>query len=318
MNILAQRGVSWLVAWALAWVAFVSPARAQDNPPAADSSKVKTEVKTERIEPHPPPPTRVFHDLGSDYWHLFTSLENGMVVAGGGALALAVSADDQKLTERLQDDATLRVASKPGAVIGTALFQFGIGVGVYTWGAIRDDHKVAHIGWDLLRGQIVGQSMTQILKTVVKKERPDSSNSRSFPSGHASAVFTTASILHQHYGWKVGIPAYSVASYVALSRLPSNRHFLSDVIFGSALGIAVGRSVTYHERHLPRRIDVEPFLQPNGMGVQVQMALSKSPPEIQPQTICLSDSHPFELDQSPSARKARARSARASRSRGRG
>jgi membrane-associated phospholipid phosphatase len=284
----SQRSAFCLVAWALACVVFVSPARGQDNPSGADS----LDVKTKKVEPHPPPPTRVFHDLGSDYWHLFTSLENWMVLAGGGGLALAVSADDQTITHDLQDNSTLRAASKPGAVIGNGLVQFGIGVGVYTFGAVADNHKVAHIGWDLLRGQIVGQSITQITKSLVTKERPDSSNARSFPSGHASAVFTTASILHQHFGWKVGLPAYSVASYVALSRLPSNRHYLSDAIFGSALGIAVGRSVTYHERHLPQTIAIEPYLQPNGMGLAVQIGLGK--PETQPQRNA--DSDPPEHD----------------------
>jgi hypothetical protein len=34
-----------------------------------------------------------------------------------------------------------------------------------------------------------------------------------------------------------------VASYVAASRLHDNRHFLSDMLSGSALGMASGRTV---------------------------------------------------------------------------
>src|SRR5204863_8907608 len=97
------------------------------------------------------------------------------------------------------------------------------------------------------RGQIVSQVLTQSLKYSVNRDRPDG-DKYSFPSGHASTTFATASILHQHFGWKVGIPSYTIASYVAMSRLPSNRHYLSDVIFGSAIGIVVGRTVTKHER----------------------------------------------------------------------
>jgi hypothetical protein len=37
--------------------------------------------------------------------------------------------------------------------------------------------------------------------------------------------------------------ARAIASYVALSRITDNRHFLSDVVFGSALGIATGWTV---------------------------------------------------------------------------
>jgi membrane-associated phospholipid phosphatase len=102
------------------------------------------------------------------------------------------------------------------------------------------------------------------------------SGTYSFPSGHASAVFTTASILHQHFGWKVGGPSYVVASYVALSRLPSNRHFLSDVIFGSALGIAVGRSVTFHERHVLSGVQIQPLLYPCGIAVAIRLPFTSA------------------------------------------
>ena len=36
---------------------------------------------------------------------------------------------------------------------------------------------------------------------------------------------------------------FAVAGYVAASRLTENRHFLSDVLFGSALGMAAGWTV---------------------------------------------------------------------------
>ncbi len=123
----------------------------------------------------------------------------------------------------------------------------------------------------------MGQTVTQAIKSAVKKERPDKSDSRSFPSGHAAGVFTTASILHQHFGWN-GAPGYAIASYVALSRLPSNRHFLSDAIFGSAIGVAVGRAVTFHDRNLPPKVQLEPFLTPNGTGIAIRLHLSPGPP----------------------------------------
>jgi membrane-associated phospholipid phosphatase len=41
----------------------------------------------------------------------------------------------------------------------------------------------------------------------------------------------------------------SVASYVAASRLHDNRHYLSDVVVGAAVGAIGGRSVTTHGRN---------------------------------------------------------------------
>src|SRR5437868_8448594 len=54
--------------------------------------------------------------------------------------------------------------------------------------------------------------------------------------------------LERHLGWRGAVPAYVIASYVAASRLHENRHFASDVVFGSAVGIIAGRTVTRHGR----------------------------------------------------------------------
>jgi membrane-associated phospholipid phosphatase len=55
--------------------------------------------------------------------------------------------------------------------------------------------------------------------------------------------------VQQHLGYKAGIPTYVFGSYVAMSRLHDNRHHPSDVVFGAALGIVIGRAVTFHGRN---------------------------------------------------------------------
>jgi membrane-associated phospholipid phosphatase len=37
--------------------------------------------------------------------------------------------------------------------------------------------------------------------------------------------------------------------YVAVSRMPANRHWLSDAVFGASVGIIAGRTVTSREAH---------------------------------------------------------------------
>ena len=95
-----------------------------------------------------------------------------------------------------------------------------------------------------MRAQIVSQSIAQVVKFTVQRERPDASNSQSFPSGHAASAFATAGVLNRHYGWKAGVPAYAFGSYVALARMAWNRHHASDVVMGAGLGIASARTVT--------------------------------------------------------------------------
>lgn len=103
-------------------------------------------------------------------------------------------------------------------------------------------NKVSHLGFDLMRALIVSQALTQGIKVAVRRDRPDG-QCCAFPSGHASAAFATAAVLERHLGYRGAWPTMLIAAYVGASRLHDDRHFLSDVVFGSALGIATGWTV---------------------------------------------------------------------------
>src|SRR5436190_2211768 len=75
----------------------------------------------------------------------------------------------------------------------------------------------ANAGRDLVRAQISAASFTYAIKYAVDRQRPNG-DPRSFPSGHAAASFATATVLQEHYGWKLGLPAYAMAAYVAGER----------------------------------------------------------------------------------------------------
>lgn len=79
---------------------------------------------------------------------------------------------------------------------------------------------------------------TYLLKAVVHEQRPDRSTWDSFPSGHAAATFATAGFLQRRYGWKFGVPAYVLSTYVAWGRCFARRHNVWDVIAGAAIGTA--------------------------------------------------------------------------------
>ena len=99
-----------------------------------------------------------------------------------------------------------------------------------------------HLGFDLLRANFLSQGLTYGIKVAVRRDRP-TGECCSFPSGHASLTFATASVLERHFGYRNSWPMFVIAGYVAASRLTDNRHFLSDVLFGSALGMASGWTV---------------------------------------------------------------------------
>ncbi len=80
-------------------------------------------------------------------------------------------------------------------------------------------------------------AVTEGLKLSVRSVRPDGSDDRSFPSGHAAVAFTGAELVRMEYGWGWGAGAYAVATSVAALRLYNGRHWLSDVLAGAGIGI---------------------------------------------------------------------------------
>ena len=78
-------------------------------------------------------------------------------------------------------------------------------------------------------------------------------------------TFATATVLQRDLGWKIGVPAYGLATYVAASRIQDKRHFLSDVAFGAAIGIVAGRSVTVGGGDT--KFAVAPTAAPGGGGI---------------------------------------------------
>ena len=78
------------------------------------------------------------------------------------------------------------------------------------------------------------------VKYSVGRLRPDGSRHNSFPSGHTATAFMTATMLHKEYGWKspwFSIGGYTAAAVTGVSRLMNNRHWMTDVMAGAAIGV---------------------------------------------------------------------------------
>ena len=215
-------------------------------------------------QPGGPPPTpehtgihALFRDLASDVAHL-PSKENLFWAAVGGGLALAVHPADDNVNRSMVDSNFAHNFFKPGAYLGQSYTLFAVSAAVYAAGRIKHEPKVSHMGMDLLQAVAVSEGLTQILKYATRRERPDGSGKTSFPSGHAADTFAFATALERHFGWRGAVPAYIFASYVAISRLPANRHWLSDAVFGSSVGIIAGRTVTRHGREFPVAVAAVP------------------------------------------------------------
>lgn len=255
-------------------IAVPTPAMAQAD--GAESAQPESpEDSTVATGEEPAKPTRGFfsalgHNLGDDLKHV--PRRNSVYwLAGGGALALAVHPADDTINAHLVNKSS-DALWVPGHIIGSTPVVLGGAFAAYFAGRMTGTRWVQHLGMDEIEATILASAFSEGIKLAVRRPRPvevdgTQSHTYSFPSGHATLTFAAATVLQQHLGYKAAIPTYAVASYVAMSRLHDNRHFASDVVFGAALGIVVGRSVTWHGRNFY----ASPMLLPDGGGIQIAL-----------------------------------------------
>jgi membrane-associated phospholipid phosphatase len=141
----------------------------------------------------------------------------------------------------------------------TSLIILAAPVSIYATGLIRKDSKLQQTA--LLSGEAVADSeiLTTVFKAVDRRVRPSGFTSQgnywdswfegsrtngSFPSGHAIAAFSVATVISRQYGAKhrwIPYVAYGTATLIGFSRLSLGAHFTADVFAGAALGYSISR-----------------------------------------------------------------------------
>jgi len=165
-------------------------------------------------------------------------------------------------------------AAVPAAAVGTLVL------------ASHRDHRDDTWLVDLLivaETAVIAMNVNQAVKLVVGRERPwihalpaddkllverPTENNLSFYSGHSTLAFslaTSAGVVASRRGyraaplvWGVGLPLAAATGYF---RIAADKHWISDVVVGAALGVAAGYAVPrllHARRH--RRAEVVPTL----------------------------------------------------------
>ena len=252
-----------LIAAALGLFVAAGPARGE---PVRGAHEANTGERGEEAAPptdSSQPKPGFFRELGRDFGHVVAP-SNLIILGVGGAAALLAHPYDRRLTNDFQSSARLDRFFEAGDVAGGGLVQGGAAVATWIVGKVSHSREIASVGEDLVRAQIVNGALTQTIKLATNRDRPDGTR-WSFPSGHTSAAFTTATVLERRLGWKAGVPAYAAAAYIGASRLQENRHFASDVLFGAAIGIVSGRSATFDRGRY--HVTLSPLVVPGGIGL---------------------------------------------------
>lgn len=127
---------------------------------------------------------------------------------------------------------------------------------------------------------VVTLGTVEVLKTTVRRTRPDGSDNQSFPSGHSSgaAFFSTvASRNIEALSWsegtktaaQIGLGALTAAT--AWARVEANQHYPSDVLAGIAIGHFFGVFLTDAFLGLDNPRHALVFIEPSREGALAMM-----------------------------------------------
>jgi len=141
----------------------------------------------------------------------------------------------------------------------------GVPTGIFITGMIKKDKELLLNGLEIGSASFFTGLLTAGLKWGFNRERPfvtypnditkyTSAGSPSFPSGHTSMAFSTATSVSMLYPkWYVIVPAYTYACAVGYSRMYLGVHYPSDVLTGALLGAGTAIGTHYLFRYLKKR-----------------------------------------------------------------
>ncbi|HLB54504.1 MAG TPA: phosphatase PAP2 family protein [Gemmatimonadales bacterium] len=139
-------------------------------------------------------------------------------------------------------------------VVGSLVFWLPLALGLWLEARVRDPDR-GRSAWLVLVGPALAGAVAELLKLVVRRERPAlhggeyfyrafadrpfDTHDLGFPSSHVMVAFGGAAVLARLYPG-AGPVLYLLALGCAVTRLLAQGHFLSDVVVAALAGWAIG------------------------------------------------------------------------------
>jgi membrane-associated phospholipid phosphatase len=221
----------------------------------------------------------ILERFAEDFKYLATSptrldTTSAIITLGLAGIGGALYVEDEKIRELVQNhkNSFLDNLATAGEQIG---YPYCVGVAAIFGGTgyLVKDEKMKATGLLSLESFLVADTLSISFKFATGRARPkrdrgstsylpfsfDMSDT-AFPSGHATAIFSIASVFADQYeSRRVGVLAYGLACLSGWERISDDKHWASDVFGGAVLGTVVGKSVVYLESQRDRSISLLPM-----------------------------------------------------------
>lgn len=197
-------------------------------------------------------PSRILADVKG----LATLESFSILAASGGLAALSREQWDEDVRQDVRNHPR-RFGGTLNDVIdntGASYTHLGGAAVLYGFSLFTQSPLLHEVSLDALHALTIEIPLVMGLKEAFSTERPNGEDD-GFPSGHTASTFALAAVIHENFGLIPGLAGYTWGTLVALHRIDTKHHDLSDVIFGAGLGVAIGFAAS--RNGAPRLADVE-------------------------------------------------------------
>lgn len=253
----SNRTRNCLFGTALSAVLFFAALGTQAQAPSASPSP------TPRPSASPTLERQFFKNILRDQKAIWTSpfhLQGGDArwLAPLGLGTAALIATDRRTGDKIGESRKQLNASRIVSYAGSAYGAGSVALTFYLVGRWKHNERARETGVLGAEALIDSAIVVTALKGITQRRRPTAAKGRgnffdggsSFPSGHSIQAWSLATVIANEYHDRrlVQITAYGIAGAVSLARFTGHKHYLSDVLVGSAMGYGIGRYV-YHSHH---------------------------------------------------------------------
>ncbi|HSY77045.1 MAG TPA: phosphatase PAP2 family protein [Bacteroidia bacterium] len=194
-------------------------------------------------------------------------------VLAGGESALIFAGGDKSIqiwAQSHRNNTMNFMEGNFGDPFGDGLYPAIIVGSAFIFGCVLKNYHLKNMAMLTAKSLVISASTTLILKSIAERHRPYQNTApnpllwngpvgklgdNSFPSGHTTVAFATATSIALAYPRPLIIPilAYSFATVTAMGRINGNFHWTSDVIMGAAIGYFTSKLIFTHDNWLKSR-----------------------------------------------------------------
>lgn len=156
--------------------------------------------------------------------------------------------------------------------------------GIFAASLLTNDQRFQDAAFTSLQSMVYAGAISYGLKYAFGRYRPHDQNSpyrfspmsgeTSFPSGHTTTVFAVLTPWVLYYPHPVTYSLYALSTFgTAYSRIVREKHWVTDVLAGGALGFWTAYWLTKHHQGKTQKVAIMPMVSAQAVSVSVQVNL---------------------------------------------